>query len=210
MGEFIGYLPTVKKIPKHRTGVELQWAAASQGAGDRVHQKLHFQTVIFKFASPLTSMANEALKGQLCCHKHLSLGCKPGCAVLALSLLKRRSTFPIPSPALCIPHHSGTGGDAHLEHSSDTWVGRKWDEYLPLPEVWRKGSISPGVTEGWGLAWSMLWQEALRFLCSLHSGNSLFSPRADIFTHLVEIPPTQTPPRDGYGKNTAELGIHPW
>lgn len=52
--------------------------------------------------------------------------------------------------------------------------------------------------------------ETLGFLCTRHSGNSLFSPLADIFIHLVKFPPTQTPTHNGYGKNTAKLGIHPW
>lgn len=52
--------------------------------------------------------------------------------------------------------------------------------------------------------------EAPGFCCALHSGNLLLSPLADIFVRLVKFLPTQTPTHDGYGKNTAKLGIQPW
>lgn len=97
---------------------------------------------------------------------------------------------------------------------------KKWHKHLLLPEVRRKGkNLTLVLQSASGLAcphsryWSHLSassaMEALRFLCTLHSGNSLFSPLADIFIHLVKFPPTQTPTHDGYGKNTAKLGIHP-
>lgn len=98
---------------------------------------------------------------------------------------------------------------------------KKWHEHLPLPEVRRKGkNLTLVLQSASGLACphsryrshlsASSDTEALDFPCTLHSGNSLFFPLADIFIHLVKFPPTQTPTHDGYGKNTAKLGIHPW
>lgn len=98
---------------------------------------------------------------------------------------------------------------------------KEWHEHLPLPQVRRKGrNLTPVLQSAGGLACPHSRHrshlsapsdtETLGFLCTLHSGNSLFSPLADIFIRLVKFPPTQTPTQDGYGKNTAKLGIHPW
>lgn len=89
-------------------------------------------------------------------------------------------------------------------------MGRKWDEYFPLPGVWRKGRISSWCFTGLGLG--LVHALTGGTVLPLRSAFRQFTflPLADIFTHLVKFPPTQTPPHDGYGKNTAELGIHPW
>lgn len=97
---------------------------------------------------------------------------------------------------------------------------KKWHEHLPLPEARRKGrNLTPVLQSASGLACphsryrshpsASSDTEALGFLCTLRSGNSLCSPLADIFIRLVKFPPTRTPTHDGYGKNTAKLGIHP-
>jgi len=62
---------------------------------------------------------------------------------------------------------------------------KKWQRHLPLPAVRRKGKNLPLVlTSASGLACphsrshvsASSDSEALGFLCTLHSGNSLFSP----------------------------------
>lgn len=74
-------------------------------------------------------MANETSKGQLCCHKHLSLRWKTGHAVLASSLFKWTSTFPLQSPTPCSQHHSHSPFPLH----AGTHTSRKCS---PTPQLW--------------------------------------------------------------------------
>lgn len=101
------------------------------------------------------------------------------------------------------------------------WEGiyfRKWYEHLPLPGVWRNLTLALGSAAGLACPHSLYYShlsassatEALAFLCALYSSYKLSSPLEDIFIHLVKFPPTQTPTCDGYGNNTAKLGIDAW
>lgn len=134
---------------------------------------------------------------------------------------------PPPSP---FPLHAGnthredaphaTAGPARLQYLRGRWfLLRNGTSTCLFLKCRGRERISP-----WYYRVLVVWlvpMAATRATCQHHptrehwassvlSGNSLFSPLADIFIRLVKFPPTQTPTHDGDGKNTAKLGIYPW